>query len=77
MRHAGGVLTRYSHLSTTLVDVGTVVDQGDPVGLAGSTGLSTGAHLHFELWRGGHPLDPLEALSKQDDRPAIAGRPGS
>ena len=46
--HGGGVLTRYSHLSAILVEPGLAVKQGDVLGLAGSTGLATGAHLHFE-----------------------------
>jgi murein DD-endopeptidase MepM/ murein hydrolase activator NlpD len=62
IQHPGNVLTRYAHLSQALVEVGTVVDKGDPVGLAGNTGLSTGPHLHFELWRNGRPMDPLDEL---------------
>jgi len=63
IEHPGGLLTRYGHLSQLLVEVGTAVDKGDPVGLAGNTGLSTGPHLHFEMRRYGKPVDPLEEIS--------------
>ncbi|HSP81042.1 MAG TPA: M23 family metallopeptidase [Myxococcaceae bacterium] len=62
VEHEGDVLTRYSHLSQVLVGPGERVEQGDVLGLAGKTGLATGTHLHFELWRDGRPKDPLEEL---------------
>ncbi len=43
--------------------VGMTVKAGDEVGLAGTTGVSTGPHLHFELWRNGEETDPMEALA--------------
>jgi len=60
--HAGGFDTLYGHLSTALVKPGQVVTQGTPVGLEGSTGNSTGPHLHFELRIGGRPVDPTPYL---------------
>jgi murein DD-endopeptidase MepM/ murein hydrolase activator NlpD len=60
--HPGGVHSRYGHLSRILVEEGMALEPGDVVGLAGNTGLSTGAHLHFELWREGRALDPLRVL---------------
>jgi murein DD-endopeptidase MepM/ murein hydrolase activator NlpD len=57
--HAGGLDTLYGHLSTSLVKVGQVVTQGTPVGLEGSTGNSTGAHLHFELRINQLPVNPV------------------
>jgi len=60
--HAGGLDTLYGHLSTTLVTVGQVVNQGTPVGLEGSTGNSTGPHLHFELRINQRPVDPRPYL---------------
>jgi murein DD-endopeptidase MepM/ murein hydrolase activator NlpD len=54
--------TRYSHLSTLLVEPGHTVKKGEVIGLAGATGLATGPHLHFELWRDGETLDPELAL---------------
>jgi murein DD-endopeptidase MepM/ murein hydrolase activator NlpD len=57
--HSGGLDTLYGHLSTALVNVGQPVIQGQPVGLEGSTGNSTGAHLHFELRINQRPVDPM------------------
>ncbi len=67
VQHEGDVTTRYSHLSRVLVEPGEVLDQGDVLGLAGKTGLATGVHLHFELWRGSEPSDPLEELGPVPD----------
>lgn len=77
IQHPGGIITRYSHLSAVLVEEGTVVEKGDPIGLAGTTGLSTGTHLHFEFWRDGRPRDPLEEMAQHSDREAVAGVPRS
>lgn len=62
VQHDGDVTTRYSHLSRVLVTPGDVVERGDIVGAAGKTGLATGVHLHFEVWRKGEPCDPLDEL---------------
>jgi murein DD-endopeptidase MepM/ murein hydrolase activator NlpD len=62
IRHPGDVTTRYSHLSAILCAPGDEVDAGRPIGLVGMTGLATGPHLHFEVWRGGEPRDPLPWL---------------
>ena len=62
LAHAGGFDTLYGHLSATLVKVGQVVSQGTPVGLEGSTGNSTGPHVHFELRIGQRPVDPRPYL---------------
>jgi len=60
--HSGGLDTLYGHLATTLVQVGQSVSQGQPVGLEGSTGNSTGAHVHFELRINQKPIDPTPYL---------------
>ena len=62
VRHAGGDETWYAHFSSIAVSVGEYVSQGEVVGRVGSTGLSTGPHLHFELHEGGRALDPLGTL---------------
>ncbi|MFQ5557920.1 MAG: murein hydrolase activator EnvC family protein [Acidimicrobiales bacterium] len=59
VQHEGGVTTLYAHLSEIHVSAGDSVDRGEGIGLVGSTGLSTGPHLHFEVRRDGSPEDPL------------------
>ena len=56
--HGDGIVTRYGHLSKILVDVGDQVSTGDLIARSGSTGRSTGPHLHFEVRRDGKPVDP-------------------
>jgi murein DD-endopeptidase MepM/ murein hydrolase activator NlpD len=60
--HSGGMETLYGHLSTALVKVGQSVNQGQTIGLEGSTGNSTGPHLHFELRIDQRPIDPTPYL---------------
>ncbi|MDG3578600.1 M23 family metallopeptidase [Rhizobium sp. YJ-22] len=61
--HGNGLATRYGHMQRILVKVGDKVDPGDVVGLAGSTGRSTGTHLHYEVRRNGQALDPMAFLN--------------
>lgn len=60
--HAGGMSTLYGHLLRPLVEVGERVARGQPIGLLGSTGNSTGPHCHFEVRMGDRPVDPLPLL---------------
>lgn len=61
LRHQGGMLTRYAHLSRIAVKTGQSVAQGQRIGAVGSTGLSTGPHLHYEVWVAGKPVNPKDA----------------
>jgi murein DD-endopeptidase MepM/ murein hydrolase activator NlpD len=70
IQHVDGLLTRYSHLTSTLVLEGTPVQSGDALGLAGRTGTATGVHLHFEFVRAGVPRDPLKEFRKLVGMPA-------
>ena len=63
VQHSGGDETWYGHFSTLLVDVGDYVAQGEVIGLVGSTGISTGPHLHFELHEAGTAVDPIGYLN--------------
>jgi len=58
--HGWGIFTAYAHLSQRLVTVGEIVQTGQVIGTAGSTGRSTGPHLHWEVWVNGIPVNPLQ-----------------
>jgi murein DD-endopeptidase MepM/ murein hydrolase activator NlpD len=58
--HGGGVTTLYAHMSSISVVNGQSVSAGDPVGKVGSTGNSTGPHLHFEIMMNGVAVDPMQ-----------------
>jgi murein DD-endopeptidase MepM/ murein hydrolase activator NlpD len=58
MDHGEGYKTYYGHLESIAVTVGQSVVSGDMIGTVGSTGLSTGPHLHFEIWQGGESVEP-------------------
>ena len=60
IRHVGGYLTRYAHNSTLLVDKGDLVQQGQSIATLGSSGRTTGPHVHFEVLKDGNTVDPLE-----------------
>ena len=58
LSHAGGLATSYSHMSRIVAQPGQAVRQGQVIGYVGSTGLSTGPHLHYELYSNGTPINP-------------------
>lgn len=67
--HAGGIETKYGHMSRIAAYPGELVHRGEVIGYVGSTGLSTGPHLHFEVIKNGRPVNPLSVR-------AIQGGPG-
>ena len=60
--HGNGYVTRYAHNSRNTVRVGDLVRAGTELAKAGSTGRSTGVHVHFEVWEGGRVLNPRQFL---------------
>ena len=60
--HGTGNTTLYAHMSSRAVKVGDKVTQGQKIGVTGSTGVSTGPHLHYEITEGGKRIDPLKYL---------------
>lgn len=61
--HPDGRQTRYAHLASIAVSAGDEVGKGQPIALSGSTGKSTGPHLHFEMRENGRAVDPMRILS--------------
>jgi murein DD-endopeptidase MepM/ murein hydrolase activator NlpD len=64
IEHAGGIRTRYAHLSSLQVEAGQQVGEGTIVGRVGTSGRSTGPHLHFEVLQDGKPVDPERAAAR-------------
>jgi murein DD-endopeptidase MepM/ murein hydrolase activator NlpD len=62
LNHADGLQTLYGHLKSLTAKKGQTIPQSQPIGLSGSTGYSTGPHLHFALFRKGSPINPLKYL---------------
>lgn len=63
INHGNGVSTRYGHHDKLLVKAGEIVKKGDVIGLMGSSGRSTGPHVHFEVLRNGRNIDPTRFIS--------------
>jgi len=64
INHGDGYVTRYAHNERALVTVGQTVKRGEPVALLGSTGHSTGPHVHFEVLRNGRQVDPVSYVGR-------------
>ena len=69
--HGKGIQTRYGHLSKILVAAGTRVHRGQLIALVGSTGRSTGPHLHYEVRLDGHAVNPMPFLQGADYMVAV------
>jgi murein DD-endopeptidase MepM/ murein hydrolase activator NlpD len=67
--HGNGLATRYGHMSDVLVDEGDTVKAGETIGRVGTTGRSTGPHLHYEVRVDGEPVDPERFLEAADAAP--------
>ena len=72
--HGKGISTRYGHMSRILVHAGDMVHKGDVVGLMGSTGRSTGTHLHYEVRIDGRAVNPMPFLQSAPVLAAIQDR---
>jgi murein DD-endopeptidase MepM/ murein hydrolase activator NlpD len=68
LQHEFGLATRYGHLSGFAVKPGQHVKRGDVIGYVGSTGRSTGAHLHYEILANGRLMNPLQLLTQPANR---------
>ena len=62
--HGNGYLTRYAHAQDLLVEQGEIVNQGQAIALIGSTGRSTGPHVHFEVYKNGRVVDPASYIRR-------------
>lgn len=65
VNHGGGYSTRYAHAKELKVKVGDIVHKGQTVALMGSTGRSTGPHVHFEVRKNGRPVDPTRYVNRR------------
>jgi murein DD-endopeptidase MepM/ murein hydrolase activator NlpD len=66
IEHAYGFATVYAHLGSVRAGKGRKVMRGDVIGGVGSSGMSTGPHLHYEVWHYGEPVDPMEYIFPRD-----------
>lgn len=74
IQHKYGFMTRYLHMMRVVTRKGAHVNRGDVIGYVGTTGLSTGPHLHYEVHLGGNYLDPMNFLSIPPDLDSIKGQ---
>ena len=70
LEHENGFATVYAHTALNLVEIGETVRAGEKIALIGRSGLTTGAHLYFEVWREGRHINPMFVLT--DELPRVA-----
>jgi len=63
INHGNGYVTRYGHNSKILVQAGSEVEKGERIALMGSSGRSTGPHVHYEVWKNGRVVDPIKYIN--------------
>ena len=64
VNHGNGFTTRYAHAEKLFVDIGDIVEKGQSIALVGSTGRSTGPHVHFEVYKNGRVVDPAAYIHR-------------
>lgn len=64
IEHGHGFTTAYAHNKENLVKVGQRVKRGDVIALSGNTGITTGPHVHYEVWKNGAPVNPISYLKE-------------
>lgn len=74
LEHGKGIQTRYGHLSRSLVSAGQRIKRGDLIGLMGSTGRSTGSHLHYEVRIDGKAVNPIPFMQSSDYLVSVQAR---
>ena len=67
INHGSGYLTRYAHNKANLADLGQKVVKGEAIALLGSSGMSTGPHVHFEVVYKDKPIDPQKFINEHGD----------
>jgi len=75
--HGGGLQTLYAHLSRYAVIAGQPIRRGEVIGYSGSTGRASGAHLHYEVRVGGHPVNPYTYLAEASRNVQVAQKKAS
>jgi murein DD-endopeptidase MepM/ murein hydrolase activator NlpD len=65
VEHGHGFSTAYAHNRKALVRVGQRIARGEVIAQSGSTGVSTGPHVHYEIWKNGRPTDPAGFLARR------------
>ena len=66
INHGNGLKTRYGHMQMFIVKPGQFIRRYQTIGYMGSTGRSTGPHLHYEVWVGDHPVNPVAYILPGD-----------